>query len=495
MSATMSSSVEGEGTSEGWENYKMGLHDADVITSDRLRLLTGVSSDKSKPSTCPKYCPQVSDPVCASNGVIYASKCMLMKSTSCNSRIKEVPFTQCSRPNGSECNHKCFEENDPVCGNDGRTYLNKCLLLVEFCRRGVKFAHYGACRNETEPSNDECPESCPPMEKPRRFGFFRRLDEAICGSNGNVYLSECEMKRKTCGRHVYEVPMALCINNDAQNEASEPNLSSKAKYTSCPANCSTVPVSPVCGSDGRLYNSLCELRMLNCGPYAKNIQPDSLESCLKQVERCDAIKCPSDFDPVCGTDSVTYANKCSLEVSECRKGIRLAHKGACSNLTESDECPTEACPSEDSPVCGSDGNVYRNWCEMKRSTCGQRVVQLPPHHCRTTEHCTENCTESPLVPVCGSDGKIYRNECLMRSQNCGKHIYEIPLSRCTKSIVFSGCRRLCSIEYDPVCGTDGKTYSNACFLTMENCRSRSLVTKQHYGRCGDPLPEARNYLY
>ena len=86
---------------------------------------------------------------------------------------------------------------------------------------------------------------------------------------------------------------------------------------------------------------------------------------------------PEIFDPVCGCDNRTYANRCEAYAA----GVSGAHEGVCGGnpCSSNAECDTdlycaretgdcdgtgqccqrpEACPRHFDPVCGCDGNTY-----------------------------------------------------------------------------------------------------------------------------------------
>lgn len=45
------------------------------------------------------------------------------------------------------------------------------------------------------------------------------------------------------------------------------------------------------------------------------------------------------------------------------------------------------------------------------------------------------------------------------------------------------CSEVCTMDFNPVCGSDGKTYANECVMRQESCRSRRDLRIIYRGKC------------
>jgi len=63
----------------------------------------------------------------------------------------------------------------------------------------------------------------------------------------------------------------------------------------------------------------------------------------------------------------------------------------------------------------------------------------------------------------------------IRSEQC------CPKYECKKGSPCDGM--VCTREYRPVCGSDGKTYSNKCVFSVANCKANRKLTIKHPGKC------------
>merc|ERR1719402_1124120 len=316
-------------------------------------------------------CPQVT---CDNNNCGPNDDCKIVRyGTSC-------PIDTCVRRG---CPDQCPFNYEPVCGSDGVTYPNTCAFEVANCQAGgtILLAPPEECTTGGSGNTKSCPRICPENLA------------LVCGSDGISYGNECELRRADCQSTSSRITQA---------------------YTGECRGCS--PVS--CDNN-------------NCGPGqdCTIVQPEGFvglgqQPCpeVKCVKRECPDQCPFNYEPMCGTDGVTYGNTCQMEAANCEAGgtILLAYPGECK--TDDARCPPVTC---DNNNCGPDQD-----CKI-----------LEPH---------------------GSFGE-----------------HPCPEVTCVKR----ECPDQCPFNYEPVCGSDGVTYPNTCALGVASCEAGGTIIQAHPGEC------------
>ncbi|KAJ3101971.1 hypothetical protein HDU97_000947 [Phlyctochytrium planicorne] len=209
----------------------------------------------------------------------------------------------------------------------------------------------------------------------------------------------------------------------------------------CPA--SFAP-TPVCGSDGQTYSSNCHLQQAICADTLSVLRYQYTGSCRQEDFAACPEYCPALFapDPVCGSDGQTYTSDCHLRQASCKdKSITLAARGECQQaVTNPDQIPSnqggndplscpapEVCPFYfvDASICtvSPDGKEYKTFasvCALQQARCNKKSKFTFAYdgQCNDPKACDKIACTKDLKPVCGSNRRTYSNKCSLTVASC-----------------------------------------------------------------------------